>query len=328
MIYYTVYKITNTINNKIYVGFHKTSNLNDSYFGSGLLITKAIREYGKEHFSKEILAVFDNKEAAESYEAHIVDKEFTLREDTYNLALGGNVQILYGENNGFYGKHHSDETKNAQSIRMLGNSYSKCYPISNGDLTFQTASEFASYMNITKNIRNNVLLICGGSSDFKYIDSNKQQYAEQFTKDSIKRREEKSKLMSILAKERFTGYIWTDARNEKLSNALKGRKLSDEHINKVNRNPEKIRKTAEKHRGMKRSDETRMNISLAKIGKPPCNKGKIRIKDSVGNSILWDKNLPIPDGFKKLKLKKAINGSNSKMIDADTLLHEGWTWKH
>ena len=35
-------------------------------------------------------------------------------------------------------------------------------------------------------------------------------------------------------------------------------------MQKLNRDPEKIRKTAEKHRGMKRSEETCKNISLAR----------------------------------------------------------------
>ncbi len=39
--YYTVYKITNQINGKIYIGSHKTNDLNDRYMGSGKYLIRA-----------------------------------------------------------------------------------------------------------------------------------------------------------------------------------------------------------------------------------------------------------------------------------------------
>lgn len=56
---YTIYKITNLINQKIYIGKHQTKNLNDGYFGSGIFLRKAISKYGKENFVKEIMFIFD-----------------------------------------------------------------------------------------------------------------------------------------------------------------------------------------------------------------------------------------------------------------------------
>ena len=87
--FYTIYKTTNLINNKIYIGKHKTKNINDLYYGSGILIAEAIEKYGIENFTKEILYIFDNEEEMNQKEAELVTEEFCLREDTYNLCPGG-----------------------------------------------------------------------------------------------------------------------------------------------------------------------------------------------------------------------------------------------
>ena len=87
--YYTIYKTTNLINNKIYIGQHITDNLDDGYLGSGTNLHKAIKKYGKENFKKEILHIFDNFDDMDNKEKELVTKEFVLREDTYNLIQGG-----------------------------------------------------------------------------------------------------------------------------------------------------------------------------------------------------------------------------------------------
>ncbi len=84
-----LYQITNRINNKIYVGVHKTNNIDDGYMGSGKIIKRAIKKYGIENFTKEILEYFDTYDQALAREAEIVDDDFLLREDIYNLRRGG-----------------------------------------------------------------------------------------------------------------------------------------------------------------------------------------------------------------------------------------------
>ena len=89
MKYYYAYKITNTINNKIYIGSHSTNNLNDNYMGSGKILKLAIKKYGLRNFKKEILKQFDDKKEMFLFEKTLVDKEFILKENTYNLKIGG-----------------------------------------------------------------------------------------------------------------------------------------------------------------------------------------------------------------------------------------------
>jgi hypothetical protein len=89
MTYFYLYQITNLINGKIYVGVHKTSNLEDGYMGSGKVLNRAIEKYGIENFRKDILEFFNTAKEMFAKEKEIVTEEFLLREDTYNLKHGG-----------------------------------------------------------------------------------------------------------------------------------------------------------------------------------------------------------------------------------------------
>jgi len=73
--HYTVYKTTCIINNKFYIGAHKTKNLDDGYLGSGTIFCNSLKKHKKENFRKELLADFDNSKEMFALEKELVANE-------------------------------------------------------------------------------------------------------------------------------------------------------------------------------------------------------------------------------------------------------------
>lgn len=108
--FYTIYKTTNTINGKFYIGKHKTKNLNDGYMGSGKLLKRAIKKYGLDNFYKEVLHVCESEKQMNALEKILVVPDAELN---YNLCDGGKGGFGYINNAGLGGTKglkHSKET--------------------------------------------------------------------------------------------------------------------------------------------------------------------------------------------------------------------------
>jgi len=126
-----IYKTTNTINNKTYIG--QDSHNNPKYFGSGTNLKLAIKKYGKENFTKIILEKCETKEQLNEREIYWIDK----LEPDYNITKGG-------DNGGWnLGKHHSEESK----IKMSENRKGKQMGKQNGNYGGNKGSKNPFYNN-------------------------------------------------------------------------------------------------------------------------------------------------------------------------------------
>lgn len=103
--FYTVYKITNIVNGNIYIGAHRTSDLDDGYMGSGTLIQSALQKYGSESFTKEILFIGASSEEMFEKERELV----FVGEGSYNMVPGGHGGWDFVNSDNFQNSTHTEE---------------------------------------------------------------------------------------------------------------------------------------------------------------------------------------------------------------------------
>lgn len=84
-----VYLTTNLINGKIYIGRHVTNKLDDGYLGSGNEFGKALKEFGRENFIREVLFDFEDPKEMVDKETELIKQLFENQKETYNAILGG-----------------------------------------------------------------------------------------------------------------------------------------------------------------------------------------------------------------------------------------------
>ena len=94
-----IYKTTNLINGKIYIG--KTTRTceysKENYMGSGTYIQMAFKKYGKENFKKEILEYADNKAHLSKLEPEYIRKYKSADMLIgYNLITDGTSDVISG----------------------------------------------------------------------------------------------------------------------------------------------------------------------------------------------------------------------------------------
>lgn len=111
---YILYKTTNLINGKYYFGVHHL-NPNykyDYYLGSGSMLRRAIKKYGRLSFLREDLEYFETQEEAYAREAEIVTEALVTDPMCYNEKMGGK--------GGMRGRKMPEEEKRRISNKLKG----------------------------------------------------------------------------------------------------------------------------------------------------------------------------------------------------------------
>jgi group I intron endonuclease len=125
---FIIYKTTNLLNGKYYIGKHTTDVLEDGYLGSGVYLARAINKYGKDNFTRDILFIYDNEIEMTLKEKELVTEELINSGQVYNIALGGqggnlgpivNQKISVNTSKALTGKNKTEQHKKALSQSKL-----------------------------------------------------------------------------------------------------------------------------------------------------------------------------------------------------------------
>jgi hypothetical protein len=87
--YHFIYKTTNLLNGKYYIGMHSTSDLEDGYMGSGKRLKRSLNKHGRENHKVEILEFFPNRKKLKEREKEIVNMNEISKKECMNIMIGG-----------------------------------------------------------------------------------------------------------------------------------------------------------------------------------------------------------------------------------------------
>jgi group I intron endonuclease len=109
-----IYKITNTLNNKVYIGQTRNEvkiRWGDHKSSSKSVISKAIKKYGKDNFKYEVIDLCETFVQLNHKEVFWISFYNSLSPSGYNLNTGGNNPILSEEARLRCSHPHTEETK-------------------------------------------------------------------------------------------------------------------------------------------------------------------------------------------------------------------------
>lgn len=79
-----IYETTNLVNGKTYIG-KKQGEFDKTYYGSGMILKRALKKYGKENFEVIVLSSYNSEDDLNNAEVTFIET----RNPCYNIARGG-----------------------------------------------------------------------------------------------------------------------------------------------------------------------------------------------------------------------------------------------
>jgi len=134
-----VYITTNLHNGKKYIGQTQyRKSMRASYLGSGKVIRRAIRKYGREAFFRETVFIAFTKDDLDFAERQIIaDHDAVVSDDFYNIAPGGRASL------GFTGKKHTAE-RNSLLSKAMKTSHHSAQKVTIDDITYNSLAQAAA----------------------------------------------------------------------------------------------------------------------------------------------------------------------------------------
>ena len=238
---YYIYRITNKVNGKTYIGQRKSSKewYEDKYMGSGKLLGLAKKKYGIENFEKFLIQHCYSKEETDKAEKFWIAEYRSRGKAEYNIADGGDGGALNKGrklseewkkhiSEGGKGKRRSEETKKKLSEAGKKRRHS--------EETKRKIAEAAR--NMTEEHKRKIAEAAKGrpspmkgkhhteEAKKKLSDLNK---GKRHSEESYKRAAEKLKGRPAWNK----GKHHTEEAKRKISEAGKGRHFSEDHKRKI-----------------------------------------------------------------------------------------------
>ena len=110
-----IYKTTNLLNGKIYIGQHKAKAYDLSYYGSGKILKLAIEKYGIDNFSNKILCECSSKNDLDKMEKYFINKY-----DSRNPLVGYNISFGGDGGDTFTGLSEKEKQERISKLKING----------------------------------------------------------------------------------------------------------------------------------------------------------------------------------------------------------------